>query len=274
MRVAESINFAFFAFLSILAWVRPLPAERRLRVTALGTLGMGLTVAAQLAHGILEPGAAAVVRDWLPAVLIILAYRQAGLCSADTNTRLQAKLSGFDVLLLRRLKPYGNNFTRRLLSACFEFAYLFCYPMIPLGMGALYLLGRQVHADRFWAVVLPAAYICYGFLPFVQVLPPWMSEQIGHASVPENPFRRFNMWIVDHLSIRVDTFPSAHVAASTATAFALLSLAPPVGMAFAVLALSIAIASVVERYHYAADALLGAAVALGVFFFEAGFLHR
>jgi len=209
-----------------------------------------------------------VVRDWLPAGLIILVYRQAGISAASTNTRFQAKLADFDEVLLPATKRLYGNRAGRGLSIYFEFAYLFCYPMVPLGLGVLYLTGMRPYVDRFWTLVLPPTYICYGTLPFLQILPPWLAQPGGRFSVPENPFRAFNFWIVDHLSIRVDTFPSAHVAASFATAMALFPLAPKIGIAFFWLALSIATASVIQRYHYAIDAFLGIAVAIGVFWLQ------
>lgn len=60
-----------------------------------------------------------------------------------------------------------------------------------------------------------------------------------------------------------NTFPSGHVAAATACALILLRVAPLwVGLVFLFLAISIALAAVLGRCHYAADAILGALVAL------------
>ena len=56
-----------------------------------------------------------------------------------------------------------------------------------------------------------------------------------------------------------------HTAASLATALAVASDMPLAGLVMAVVAVSIAAGSVVGRYHYAADAIAGAAVAVLAF---------
>jgi len=262
VRFAESINFAFFFFLSLTPWTLSRPREKCFRAAALGVTGIALTATGQLASRFIAPAAANVIRDWLPAALIVLVYRQAGLSAARTNVRLQARLLRFDEVLLRRWRRWPKS-SRYRASIYLEFAYLFCYPMVPLGVSVLYLIGMRAYADQFWTVVLPPTYICYATLPFLQLLPPWMAKPDERSSVSGNPLRTFNFWIVNHLSIRIDTFPSAHVAASFATAMALFTVAPRSGIAFFWLALSIAIASVVQRYHYAVDVLLGVAVVIG-----------
>ena len=73
--------------------------------------------------------------------------------------------------------------------------------------------------------------------------------------------RLLNLWILRYASIQANTFPSAHVAASLAVSLALIRLLPVVGLAFLWLSVSIAAGTVVGRYHYAADALLGAVLA-------------
>lgn len=225
-------------------------------------MGVALTAAGQLASRFIAPAAANVIRDWLPAVLIILVYRQAGLSAAGTNAGLQARLLRFDEVLLQRLRRFPKR-AKYALSLYFEFAYLFCYPMLPLGLSLLYVKGMRTYSDHFWTVVLVPTYLCYATLPFLQLLPPWMANPAERSSVRGNPFRTLNCWIVNHLSIRIDTFPSAHVAASFATALALSTVAPRIGIAFFWLAASIAVASVVQRYHYAIDALLGVAIVVG-----------
>lgn len=70
-----------------------------------------------------------------------------------------------------------------------------------------------------------------------------------------------NLWIVRRASIRVNSFPSAHVAATTAASLALLHASPVAAGVFLWISLSIAVATAVCRYHFAADALAGIAAA-------------
>jgi membrane-associated phospholipid phosphatase len=81
--------------------------------------------------------------------------------------------------------------------------------------------------------------------------------------------RSFNLWLLRHASIHVATFPSAHVAATTAASLTLMQLVPLAGLAFLLLSLSIAIGPVKGRYHYALDVVLGAALAVVVFVLKA-----
>jgi membrane-associated phospholipid phosphatase len=74
--------------------------------------------------------------------------------------------------------------------------------------------------------------------------------------------RRAAAQMVEHLTIRANTFPSGHVAGSLAVGFALVDTMPVTGAALLTLAVSISIATVVGRYHYVIDAFAGAALAI------------
>ena len=79
---------------------------------------------------------------------------------------------------------------------------------------------------------------------------------------PLRGVRRLNQLIACRASIQANTIPSGHAAGALAAALVVLSVAPAIGMVFLVLAVSIAIASVFGRYHYAVDSLLGILVAV------------
>jgi undecaprenyl-diphosphatase len=80
--------------------------------------------------------------------------------------------------------------------------------------------------------------------------------------LPSGPVRRLNLRVLGLASVQLNTFPSGHAAGSLATALAVGAHLPSAGVPLGLLALAISIASVVGRYHYAADALAGAALAL------------
>ena len=71
--------------------------------------------------------------------------------------------------------------------------------------------------------------------------------------------------MVRHATIGVNTFPSGHVAVSLAVALAVIGSMPLAGVVLLVLAVSISIACVVGRYHYAVDVIAGAMVAAVVY---------
>jgi membrane-associated phospholipid phosphatase len=89
--------------------------------------------------------------------------------------------------------------------------------------------------------------------------------------LPLTTLERLNREILNRASIQAITFPSAHVASAFAAALILLKLAPWVGLILLWIAISIAAATVVGGYHFAADVLFAAAIAIVVFGL-AGFL--
>jgi hypothetical protein len=269
MRAAEWINLGYFLFLIALAWQRHLARNRRAKVAAFGIASIGCVLVAPWIHRFLSPLASSVIRDWLPAPLFLVAYWTAGQFFVAPNEKFQDRLIRFDCRIFGRFRnhPAGANLLRAI-AAYFELAYLLCYALVPFGIGALYIAHFGRYADEFWRMVLPSAYLCYAALPFAQTLPPRMLASGGEPLLPPTRVRELNVKILHYGSIHVNTFPSGHVATSFSVSLVLLHLLPPVGLVFLWISVSIAIGAVLGRYHYAADALAGAAVAMVVFFME------
>ena len=130
-----------------------------------------------------------------------------------------------------------------------------------MGLDVLYLVHMGRYADEFWTAVLPPAYLCYAILPFLQTLPPRIAADKAESEGSSIKVRAFNLWILRHASIQVNTFASAHVVASAAVSLELLRRLPEAGLLYVWLSVGIAIGAVAGRYHYAADAILGAVLA-------------
>lgn len=268
MRNAELIHIAVFTFFVCLAWVRSLPAQRRAKVTRIGVAGLAANlIAAFLLPRLLPPLAVSVIRDWLPAALVLLVYWQAGAFFVRVDKPFQDRLAAIDAVVVAPLLRWlCGGFARRCVVAYLELAYLLCYAMVPMSLGGLYILRRARYADAFWTVVLIATYLSYAALPFLQTLPPRALEEAWLVPLPHTPIRRFNFWILGHASIHANTFPSAHVAASTAAALVLACLTPwPVALGFGAIALGITFGTFAGRYHFASDAVAGTVVAGSVF---------
>jgi membrane-associated phospholipid phosphatase len=221
----------------------------------------------------------ATVRDWFPAVVILLAYRESGLFYlADPRHRLDYLFVHWDTVLLHNRWAlavlYGGA---PWLQRYLEFCYLLCYPLVPLGVGALYLLARQPQLapagalgferriDQFWTAVLLALFTCYATCPFFPSHPPrsFFHDLAGPAVQPL--FRKMNFWVLGQYGIVTSVFPSGHVAAVTAVSLSVRLHWPRVGILFGIAALSIACATIVGRYHYAADAVAGALIGIAAF---------
>jgi len=193
-------------------------------------------------------------------------YWQTGQFFTAPNPNVQQRLVAFDrqifnVLLSKGARNLGSSF-----AVFLEIAYLTVYPLVPVGLGLLYIAGMRGYADYYWTVVLLATYVCYATTPFVKALPPrLLSSTEAISEIPRTSPRRFNDWIVRNASIHAITFPSAHVASAFAVSLVVLQLLPWVGAISLCLSISIAVACVLGGYHYAADVLAGTVVAVIAF---------
>src|SRR5580700_1174663 len=263
MRVAEWIQIGFLPILVVAAWIRPLARRRRIRVTVFVTLAIAAILAARY---FVPPRFSSVVRDWLPAALLLVPYWQIGEFFTRPNQSVQARLTTFDQSFFETIHIQPARTSIGPLRALYlELAYLMVYPLIPLGLATLYIAGMQHNADYYWVVVLLATYTCFAVTPFVPALPPRVLTGYDMFEIPPNDLRALNRWVLRHAGIQAITFPSAHVAASAAAALVLLRLEPRVGLIFLWAAISIAVATVVGGYHYTADVLFALLVAVVVF---------
>ena len=101
MRISEWICFVFLALFLLLGLIRPLPLRRRLRVIGLGVIGMLLI---RLGTGM------ALLRDWVPAAIMLFVYWQGGSFFSKTNETLQAYLERFDERVFLKLPLRTNLF--------------------------------------------------------------------------------------------------------------------------------------------------------------------
>ncbi len=253
----EWLSLAFFLFFSILAWLRPIDRDRRLKATALGVLGIALLLAL-----LTRSNDDVALQRVLPLVFIPLAYWQTGQFSAPIHQRLQNALAATDRRILQVLEKTGiAKWQLPRLDAIFEYAYLFVYPMVPSGLAVLYFAGEIGHAQEFWTVILPPAYLCYATLPFVRTLPPRLLEKPEPPDAERTRIRAFNLVVVRLITHQSNTFPSGHAVAAVAVALELIRWVPAAGVLYALLATGIMAGAFLGRYHYAADVLIGGAIA-------------
>jgi membrane-associated phospholipid phosphatase len=267
MRTSEWIQIGFAIILAVAAWIQPLfsdplPMRRRWTITLLAIVPWAAVALARATAFFLPPLYVSTLRDWLTVALFLVPYWQTGQFFQGPNPRIEARLMAFDRWLMPQAA--GTSGTSRTgFGMVLEVAYLFCYPLVPLGLLALYATGQRGHVASFWLVVLIATYLCYVITPFVPAYPP--RDLAGGQAAPAGKARIFNRWILKHGSIHAISFPSAHVASTFAVSLVLLRYTPLVGLVFLFVSIWIALGAVVGRYHYALDVLLGAATAFAVF---------
>ena len=261
MRLSELIIAGYLAYLLVVAWILPLPAGRRRLVTLVTLADLGLVWWISTADG----AAGVIVRDWLPALQILIGYWLSGAFFLRPMTGIESWLAGWDRFLFEGLGA-GRVAERgpRMLLEYFELAYLTVYLLVPLGFGVAYWFSPYLDVDRYWTIVVSAELACYGMLPWIQTRPPRALRL--HAAIEDRrlAIHRINGLVLGLGSIQVNTFPSGHAAGSFATAFAVGLFVPSALPWFLVLAVSITVGSVIGRYHYAADSIAGVLVAVAV----------
>jgi membrane-associated phospholipid phosphatase len=248
------VSVIYFAALTIAAWLRPLPGRRRIQISIVGVLMCAALPALA--------GMAPVLRDWVsPALAILAGYYLSGLFFVRPTPWFEAWLVEWDRRVL------GDPATRfahwpRFVLAYLDILYIGCFLLVPAGFAVLALTGRAADANHYWTMVIAAELGSFLPLAVLQSRPPWMIER--KAVLPDRSVHRAASIMVEHLTIRANTFPSGHVAGSLAVALAVIPVMPGAGLLFLVLAASIAVACVVGRYHYIVDVVAGIALTLAI----------
>ncbi len=314
-RVSEKLVLGFFAYAATVCFVFRLSFSDRMTILGLNVMACTVVFLVRKAAHERPSKFITSVRDWLPAGLILLAYRESGLFFLpDPSHRLDRLFVRWDSVLLQNPLVLGAlSLLSPWLQSYLEVSYLFCYPLVPLGLGCLLVrdgwdlksrvgacpqardrrscVGAhraplQIHGeslrirpdarqviDHFWTTVLLALFCCYILYPFFPLTPPRLLFHDLPGPAVPSFLRKANFWILGHYGVQASVFPSGHVAAVTATALVVRAYLPRLGILFLIAAASMAVATVCLRYHYAADALTGALVGWAAFYISSR-IHR
>lgn len=276
-RKSEWICLAYFAYTPLVAVLRPLPLAVRIEVWLAGAAVLASLWLLALPAVSRRP-AAAVLRDWLPLALILLAYRQMGwMALPHENRNFENYWITLDRLLLhqwglkRAIEAPGP-----LLPNLLELSYLLVYVMPVATAAVFHALGQRAKLDAAYRIILSATLATYALYPFFPSEPP--RAVFPDADLPlMSALRAFNLRILGAYGIHMSVFPSGHAAAAFSCAFAVFRLLPShrlAGCAFLVLATLIAVATVYGRYHFAIDTLAGLFMALAALFLHRAVLRR
>lgn len=244
MNLAEGLTIVYVAAIVAAAWERRAPRRRQAALLSVATI----------AGVVCAPRAPGAVRAWLPHAYLVIAYWIPALLTRGPDEVFERRLSELDARL-RRLVPRMR--ISPVLGQWFEWTYLLCYPLVPAAFVVVWTWSDARAVERLWVAVLIAGFACYGALPWTAARPPRFLVDSSAA----RGIAIINAHVLHRVSHGLNTFPSGHVAVSGAAALAVASVCPQAGVVFAVIAVSIAAAAVVGRYHYLVDVLIGGAVA-------------
>ena len=255
------IALGYLSYLAVVSLTRQEFSRARLPLAAAGAVAW-LWWALSAPPGSDGASLGPVTQVVLPAVVLVCGYWLSGLLFVRPDLRIERWLREVDDTILRRTGVLA--WSRRAPAAIIDYlelSYLLVYVAVPAGAATLALTGHADQVARFWAVVLLAEFTCYGALPWIQTRPPRVLED--DAVRPQaRLMRRLNLGVVGRVSIQANTVPSGHAAGALATALAVGAAMPVAGAIFLALAVSIAVATVLGRYHYVVDSVTGVLVAV------------
>ena len=262
MRRTELAAAIFFAYATAWAWILPVGTPIRLRMVAVNAL---VIAAACLAQRWPPSRTVIIVRDWAPAALILLAYKEMGwLAVPQTSFAFENYWVQWD---RRLLTDWGLKASIEaggpLIPGFLEFCYLMVYLVIPAALAAVYWHGEREHIERLTLPLFIACLCTYGLFPFFPSDTPRRVFPDDLVPSFQTVFRQVNWWLCEGAGIHTSVFPSGHVSSGIACAFGLRRAVPQARRTFwlfALLAAGIFLATIYGRYHYAIDSVAGAAV--------------
>jgi membrane-associated phospholipid phosphatase len=262
LRRSEWVLGAFFFYIAFLGAWRNHGVS--VRVVAAAIIPVAIVVAARADSFSVRSGWS-VARDWIPAVLVLVAYWSIDwVPTAPPNRELEGVLIGWDrtVLYDWGLRAATERFGV-LVPAVLELAYLALYAVLPLIIASFYVRHERDRLDEFVFPFLLGTLVVYALLPHFPVEGPRFAFPGEDLPAVETVFRRMNLWILNHWDIRSSVLPSGHVAAAFSAAFAMGIAAPQrraLTGALLVMAVLVWVNTVYGRYHYGADGLAGLGV--------------
>ena len=267
LRSSEWLLIGYFSYVALITPLFPLDPQVKWLALAVLVLVASLLAALAVAELYGSREIFSIVRDWIPLALTLIAYREMDWFSPlMRDYDLELRWVEWDRSLL-----YGAGLQRAiewlgaLLPTYLEFCYLLVYAVGPISVALLYGQRRRELVNYFLLFYLAGTLLAYALLPYFPSDPP--RTLFGESDLPNviTPMRRFNLWILRGYGIHSSVFPSAHVSSAFSAAWALFWLLPEkgkFGWMMLVYAVSVAVATIYGRYHYAADAVAGLGVSV------------
>jgi membrane-associated phospholipid phosphatase len=225
-----------------------------------------MLAAITLAIALLSRGKS-VLRDLAPLAYTLAAYREMDWFTPATRDRhLEHAWIIWDRWLLDDLHLRTVvECAGFLFPTYLELCYGLVYAVGGVSIAVLFATRHRDRIDRFWMVYLIGTLGVYALFPYFPSEPPRIV--FAGADLPHvlTAMRRLNLWIVGGYGIHSSVFPSAHVSSALSAAWALLALLPErrwIGFAMAFYGMSVAVATIYGRYHFAADAAAGIAISV------------
>jgi membrane-associated phospholipid phosphatase len=267
LRASEWVLVGFFAYIVVISPFFPERPNLGLQplFILVGVLAFLLSLAYLEQARSLQP--IGIFRDFVPLGMTLLAFREMELfLPLHYDYRFEALCIRWDRLLLDSwhlralIELTGKSFPFYL-----ELSYLLVYGLPFYSLGMIYVWGNRRLCDRFLVIYLAATLTAYALFPYFPSQPPRIAFPDVDVPGVTTFIRRFNLAILRAATIHVGVFPSAHVSSAFSAAWGMFVVLPRkkwAGWALVFYAVSVSLATIYGRYHYAADVLGGFAVSL------------
>ena len=256
--------FAYVAALSPLFHTRPRLHGQpfvALVVISFSILAIDRLQRTKLAFGI------EIMRDWMPIVYLLFAFREMDYFAPSQYDFLtEMSWIRWDWILLdgyklrERIESFGA-----LIPTYLEICYLLVYGVSAYCVARLSAMAGRKAIDRFWNIFLLGTLGSYALFPYFPTEPPRYAFPDVAMPTVITGVRHLNLYLLNRTTIHSGVFPSAHVSCAFSAAFAMLLLMPRKerdGWFLLVYAVSVAVATIYGRYHYAVDAFAGFGISL------------
>lgn len=270
MRISEWVIAVYFGYALLLSLLLPYVSnEVRWQIAGATALVVIAYVWLRRREARHHAAWSEMARDWLPLPVALLAYKEMGWMAPPAHDyHLEQSWMQLDRLLLG---TWGGHAAIEVFSpvlpAFLDACYVLVYALPFFVVGVVYKFRRRKQIDEVLTIYLLGLFLAYAQFPFWPSEPP--RAVFPFELVPTvTAVRRFNLWLLGSYGIHTSVFPSAHVSGAFAAAAAVWRILPDIAwirwstLTYAIL---IAISTVYGRYHYAADAFAGMAVALAAF---------
>jgi len=210
--------------------------------------------------------------EFYPLLLTLGFYTHVGLVNRAAGVSHDALVQGWERAIFGRQLSLAwvRAFPAPAWSTLMHAAYLSYYAILAAAPLGLWVKGRRQAARRSILLVMTAFYVCYAVFLFFPVAGPRYLFPPATNAATAVPVAALVRSLLQAFSAWGTAFPSSHVAAALVAAVSAWRGWRPLGAVLVPAALLLALSTVYGQFHYAVDAVAGAAVAAVVLLLPPG----
>ena len=201
--------------------------------------------------------------EFYPLFALVALYTSIGIVNAAARVSHDGRVQSWEQALFagQPARDWIRACPWPWLSALLHAGYLSYYVILAAAPLGLWLSGRRDAARRTALVVMVAFYACYVvFLVFPVAGPRYAFPSVHNAAAAVAP-AMLTQKLLDQAAAWGTAFPSSHVAAALAASVSAWQGWRALGACLLPLAALLSLGTVYGQFHYAVDALAGAALA-------------